>query len=604
MSLTYLVATDRIDAHTEVLCAADAVVALTSSAMECLARHQIPFLSPELAYPWADLEQDFGAMERAASQLLGDLDALTAPLSGFERPFSSNGFWFLVRFSNLHYLCTLARRLCARYERIQILTDAPIMAPAPVTADFCSLTLPTLGGGLPYALRLLTELTGAQVEVVPGALASGNGWRRESWLSLLRRSPNIALRRSCALLRRTARTLLKKRGAFLVVQGGYDVEVLRSECREYEFIDPMRPLAVEAASGEVSADLREITPDLQARVTHFASSHLPGFEVPLRQLCEDYARNVVSRIPSSRRAIDAAFTRIAPRALLLSKGAETLLEHLVCQAAVTRHIPIYAFKHGGPENLFAAPIERDRYFERNPFLKRIQFLHSSVELPLYEATSVRPVVIGRLERLAGKPLAKRRYGRRLLYSMGAPAHSNYKDAVVVISDWERWVFATTLIKECARLDIGIDIKPHPVEWQWGTRLVELLIASVGAAEGRIRLLEGGSIERRITEYGGIVLDDLRTKVLSGVLTLDVPTILYLPRRLTLNPTIQGDLEARVHRVIEPNTLRPLLEAFRLHRLPSRWSNQFFECYFGDTDSTRVVAKIRQLVCADTPQEVA
>jgi hypothetical protein len=39
-------------------------------------------------------------------------------------------------------------------------------------------------------------------------------------------------------------------------------------------------------------------------------------------------------------------------------------------------------------------------------------------------------------------------------------------------------------------------------------------------------------------------------------------------------------------------------------LPSHWSDKFFECYFGDADTTRVVARMRQLVCADTPQEVA
>jgi hypothetical protein len=598
MTTLCIVTTEFIDSAVDEIRSADQVLAVTCAAMTALDEINISFMALEDFYPWSQLEHDGQDMAADLVELLNQLDRCYSDTVKSQQSVSANGFWFLHRLGDMHYLQFACAEINRNFQHVVCICDEPVEPFPQANIDFLSLNLSTIGLGFYHCLQvfdLLLDCKYRYVESQSGNIARHPLKANETWKSLTRRLPDIILRRAKKKFSSLLARMVRKHGSFLVPQPGYEIDHIRNYCNQYRFLNTFADVRDLIAGSGTELILDTENTRMQTVIGVFAGKHMPLLEDWLNKLFLSYAENVISRIPVAQRILQGCFAQTMPDALLLSMGADNLLLRLYCDTAVQNNIPVFFFKHGGPENLFVRPTARDNYFERNSDIARVQFLHSYTELDLYKNQDlVTPVVLGRMERLPETSTKRKKHARTILFAMGPPAHFTYKDMTMVISDAERFQFVRSLVEFCNNEGVGLHIKPHPGDWQQGMRFVKKIIGRNPG--GSVKIIEGGSVERSLPEYGAVILDVLRSKVLSAALTIDMPVITYLPTRLAANPQHIDDLASRVHLVQSPDQLKSLISQFSRQTLPSQWNKAFLDKYFGGTDTKKVLETLDQWLC--------
>lgn len=570
-------------------------MAVSLAAMETARQKKIVFYVPEDVLSWTELAKEAPDFIANAIEWMEDLDDILKPLVHFDRSFSANGYWFLSRLCNIHYLHALATRIEKEFDSVHIVTDFEIPRMVPPEIDLNSLDLRTCGVGTPHVLKILQVLTNATHEVSMLEEAQNVSWRRETWNSLLRRLPAIMLRRMFYLIKKFSAYLRPKFGTLLVVQEGYEVEQFRARCPRYKYDTSSKDLWIDFDKHDVVKVTPNIVEEIRERSINFFDAHLPGISIWLLQLITAYTGNVVSYIPNVRTEIDLKLRKANLSGVLFSKGSETVVDTLICEEAIRQSKPIFFFKHGGIENLFVKPSQRDLFFELNPRIERTQFVFSEIDFEFYrEMGKISAVKVGRMER-ATKTKISKRSERKILYCFGAPAHSTYKDMLTVTSDFERWKFARQVIQSCIALGLRLDIKPHPLNWERDTAFVNLIINQFSSKMNLVRIAQGGAVERAFSNYELVIFDALRSKAFSAALSVNVAVILYLPDRFDLQQSALEDLHNRVYVTSNFLTLQENLGLFQLGELPSLWTSEFVEKYFGSTDAEVVFQRIKKQI---------
>ena len=90
-------------------------MAVSLAAMETARQKKIVFYVPEDVLSWTELAKEAPDFIANAIEWMEDLDDILKPLVHFDRSFSANGYWFLSRLCNIHYLhALLMRARCTR----------------------------------------------------------------------------------------------------------------------------------------------------------------------------------------------------------------------------------------------------------------------------------------------------------------------------------------------------------------------------------------------------------------------------------------------------------------------------------------------------------
>ena len=565
------------------------VLALSLPAMAALRNRNIHFLTPEDIYPRTSFESDIKEFSAAALNWLTACDQVCEAGLGVERAFSGNGFWFLHRLSDIHYLHCLSARIVGTGLAIRFVTSGEIKALPQLQCDFGTLRFADVGHGLGHALTFLAAAIPAfsvRVDDLGGVFESPVS--AEPLMSLIRRTPEIVARRLSKW-----RPLRRKKGVagqrYWVVQGGYDVDVLREAWPDAEFL-MIAPQLVDDALRAPTVDVSALEADVHDLTEAFASRWLPAYSIWLGDWIADYLRKVVARIPAVIRQQDQLLDALAPSAVLYSIGAQTVLEGTVARTANRKGIPVYYFKHGGPETLFVQPSILDQFFEHDPAIERVQFLHSQVEQESFQGMArVSTRVVGQLVRGADRACKQARASSRVLYSVGPPAHYTFKEMSKVITDAERFRFASALVESAAVVGLPLDIKIHPAEWRIGWDFFEELLFRQSPQKQNTRLIAGGALERITGRYGLLVVDMIATRVLSHALSLDIPLVVHMPLEFNARPSAIQDLAQRAYLASSGEELHRLLSAFRQGNLPALRSREFDERYLPLTQENAVNA---------------
>jgi len=592
----YIISSDDAEVLAGIPRDGSSVLAITSAAMDGLEDLGIKFTVLEDYYSWSDVSKKSTHFVEEFSSWLKALDERTRSAVNFEHAFSSNGYWLLHRLSNIYYLVCVAEALSKRYESVYMFAargmDLQFSNPSITLND---LNLSVLGGGLQFNLSLIKHLTGAKVIVSGSRERKSPRFLRESWRSLFCRSPKIFHRYVMLWGGELRRKWTSKSGCFLVIQSGYEVDVLKRHCATVKFLNPMSDLLSDAINSPAH-NQKYLLSQTHSLINKFVKRHFPLFCEHLTTLLESYVLEVVARIPSARAILINYIKEVSPKGLMFSKGSETVFEALLCDVAKSEGLPVFFFKHGGVENLFVEPAKRDEFFERNSSIKRVQFVHSATEQLLYSSSrNVSVVPIGKMERAPVNVPAKSVNSQRILYAVGGPAHSTYKDMTTITSDSERWRFARQLTDFCVERNIPLDIKPHPAEWKTGLSFIKRLQRKNPHTKLLIRIIQGGSVERILPYYGAIVFDTLRTRPLSFAFSFNIPIILYVPDRIALNQINFKDLVQRVYLISDLSELRTIMDRFKKLDLPTRWSRQFIEKYLGYLDAQESIQNVKKII---------
>ncbi len=570
------------------------VLAVSLPAMAALESEQINFLALEDFHSHEKCYSDTEMFSVAVDKWLNDCDQICYEHLGLSRAFSANGFWLLHRLSDLRYLHGVLDGISKRYKKIVILVPTTVPCLSDPEVNFANLNLSTFGFGLGHVLQFfmlgMPEMTVHRTDVNVWATLQELGGQLQQ---IIRRAPEILWRRGYRLASNCYLRAHKKKAVVWVVQGGYDVEILRRACPDVNFKHVLLR-EVKAANLCVAVETDLALKEIRDLSESFFSEWLPRYKIWLKQFITTYFRSVVCRLQPVNSGIALRMAAERPLAILYALGAGNILEETIGHVANQQKIPVYYFKHGGAENFFLQPSVLDKYFEQNFAVARTQFLHSNIELSHYNNLSnVRTVVTGALERPLFRPKKKR--GGEILYSVGPPAHFSFKEMRKTISDCERYQLAKSLIDVCLDQTISLDIKVHPGERKVGTAFFETLLASPKRSSHRIRLITGGTTERILDQYSLLVLDMISTRVLSGVLNLDLPVIMFIPYGFPVKSEYYLDLQKRIHVVHNKEELGYVLTRHSKGELPSLFSKDFSRKYLAPMSAVDSLKLVRNQI---------
>lgn len=577
-------------------------LALSLPAMAALRNRNIHFLTPEDIYPRTSFERDAKEFSRAALKWLATCDQVCEGELGVGRAFSGNGFWFVHRLSDIHYLHCLAGRIVSNYPSVRFVAAGKVQPMPQVRCGFGALRFADVGHGLDHSLTfLVAAIPACSIRIDDSVGVWGSPVSAEPLTSLIRRTPEILARRLKAwCLLRPEKAVATQR--FWVVQGGYDIDVLRAAMPEAEFMTVASQLAADAMRAP-TLDVSVLEAHVDDLTEAFSRRWLPAYSTWLRGWVVEYLRNVVSRLPAVNQQQDQLMAAEAPSAVLYSIGAQTVLESTVAHIANQRGVPVFYFRHGGSERLFVQPSILDQFFEHDPTIERVQFLHSWVEQDSFKGMiRVSTSVVGPLTQVVGCTHKEAHTPLRALYSVGPPAHYTFKEMARVTTDAERFQFASALVDAAATIGVPLDVKIHPGEWKVGWDFFEELLRQVSFQQRNTRLIAGGSIERIIKRYGLLIVDMIATRVLSQGFSLDIPIIVHVPTDFKVPLSTIEDLGKRAYIARSSKELRGLLSKFQKGRLPTLRSPEFDERYLQTTPESAISAVKAQILRPRTDAE--
>ncbi len=558
------------------------ILALTLPAMAMLKAKGRSFLVLEDLYPHIQVYKDTNDIGERVTTWLQSCDNLCAQYINISRAFSSTGFWILHRLSDLNYIHQIIDILDARYQHIELWTASPVSGLPSPKVDFSSLNMPSFGIGLEHVLRFMRAGLPRLVITPSNPLHEEKRTQQvggEPWWSLLKRLPDIVIRRSVSVCNKLTSILHKKVGTVWVVQQGYDVDVLDHSHPEWEFTRIRNDEIAIANQVTPSATIAELDQQILEVTDKFFVEYFPRYKVWLGDWCEQYYRQIVLKLNHYEKELEGRMKASRPNALLYSIGSEDALEEVLCRVANRLSIPAFFFKHGGIAEYFLLPSILDPYLEHNAILQRTQFIHSEVEYISYShLPSVNAVVSGPLSRakLHYRPSQQ----NKILYSVGPPAHYSLKELRKMVSDHERFMFMDDLLQICAEQKLDLSVKVHPAEWRVAWECIHILNDAISDSRNKAHIIAGGAIERIFNQFDLLVLDMISTRVLSMAIGLDIPIVLYLPEGSPVNTKYFSDLEDRVYIVRNRRDLVDILSVYQQKGLPSKYNRAFVEKYLG------------------------
>ncbi len=536
------------------------LLALSLPTMVILDKKNIKNKILEDYFPHENCYKDTEEFAAAHGAWLKKCDSLCQKKIDINRAFSSNGFWFLHRLSDLRYIHSILDRISEQYESIEVITPVEVEALQTATVNFSTLSFPIFGSGIGHVLKFIKA-------GLPDLTIHCYNSNSKTTLTIfggpvgffIKRLPEIIVRHSMKSFSAVIALFRPKNAMYWVVQGGYDVDVLRNNWKDKKFNYIWQGEIKSANKSSVTID-KELVNEIMNETELFINSCLPRYEEWLSLLIQSYVESIVLRLPAVEDSLLERMKFEEPKGILYAIGIENILEETIGRVANKLSIPVYTFKHGGIENQFLMPSILDEYLEKNPAIKRIQFLHNEYEKSNFEnIENVHPIVTGAL--VIQKKYNLKKNNAKILFSAGVPAHYNFKEMRKMCSDYERYVFSRDLVTICANIQSSLDIKIHPVEWNVGYDFFLNLIKENECFHA-VNVIVGGAIERMLSNYSLLVLDMVSTRVFSQALYLGIPIVLYIPNNF---PMCEKHIEALKKRVHVVNNYDDLLDVLVKHK---------------------------------------
>ncbi len=473
--------------------------------------------------------------------------------------FYDNGFWFVHRLSDLFFIHSLCDQLENQFRRVNLIVPDSFKALSINDCSIEDLRLENLGMGLEHSLQFL-HFGLPKSEILYSKKTSFRRYFFERKLQLLKRSPEVIQRRCYHFFKSLRKyfikpTTIKK---ILIPQTGYDIDFLiRDYSKEtFKTINLIQTINDNLIEKAISPDTIE---SLEEEIDNFLLNFLPRFSIPLKKFFSSYIKNVSVYSNSIERQLKNTLNSYDVDALVFSNGATNLVDRKSCLISNQLNIPVIFMRHQGVELNFFPRTFLDDFCENDLIINRTQFLLNDYEIESY------PTQDKIAYKKAGfvdfsKPLKSNKEKKGIIYSPGPPEHFTFKNPNGVITNLERFKFASGLINLTNAFNLVLDIKVHPAEWEISANFFHNLVEN-NSKRTKPKILLDGSIERILKNYQLIILDIISTKVLTFALYYDLQVILYVPKDYSLNDTTFQDLEKRIHIVRDNIELEKVIKKF-------------------------------------------
>ena len=568
------------------------VLALSLPTMAILDQNKINYETLEDFFSPEDSYKDTNDFASALRLWLEQCDRLCEKNIKIKRTFSSNGFWFLHRLSDLRYIHSILDRVTDKYVNIQMIAPIKIENLPPPMVSFSTLHFPFFGFGINHLLSFLKAgAPDVNIHFASEKIQRQRGLLGAPFSHFLRRLPEIILRRGVSFVRSFSFNQKIESEQYWVAQGGYDVDILKSNWKDKNF-NYILPSLVNSTNEFHETKNTELTSELVSVSEKFIITWLPRYSDWLIKFIFNYIQSIALRLPELEKKTYEWISTDKPKGVFYSIGIQNVVEETVARIANKSFIPVYTFKHGGIGNQFLLPSILDEYAEKNTAIVRMHFVHNQSEKEDFEKIyNVTPIVVGVLD----KPTKhESNNSKKILFSAGAPAHYSFKETRKGCSDYERYEFSEYLVTLCSEMEMPLDIKVHPAEWDIGFSFFNILKRKINESKN-ITVLAGGSIERILGGYGLIVLDMLSSRVLTGSFYLNVPIVVFIPKHFPVNLKYFDDLNKRVYVVHDKEELRFVLESFYNGTLDSNFDTDFQQNYLSYNSTVSEISEVKKYI---------
>jgi len=507
--------------------------------------------------------------------------------------FYDNGFWFVHKLTDLFFIHSLCDQIESQFSNVKLIVPKDFEKLSISDCSLGDLNFNNLGKGLEHSLQFLHY-------GLPKSEILYSNKNDERWISFLRklqflkRSPEILFRKIKDFMRVLRVFFLKAstEKKIFIAQTGYDADfLLRSFSKKtFKTISFIEILKDTLSKEDISLNTIE---NLEIEINNFLHKFLPRFSSPLKEFFYSYIKNVSIYTNSIEKQLKRKLISNKVDVLVFSSGATNLIERKSCLQANALKIPIIFMRHQGIELNFIPASFLDDFCENDLTIPRTQFLLNNYEIDSY------PVQEDILYKRAGfiefsKFLPSKKKKKGILYSGGPPEHFTFKNPRALISNFERFNFASKLISLTDKLNLQLDIKVHPAEWKLSTIFFKNLVKN-SLLKNKPKILLDGSIERIMKNYGLIILDIIPTRVINFALYHDMQVVLYVPKDYILNETSFRDLEKRIHIVRSNNELEQVLQKFYEGTLAKKSCPAFDKKYLRDLSHEEFIEETFKII---------
>tara|TARA_B100000989_G_scaffold297183_1_gene282220 strand:- start:62 stop:1849 length:1788 start_codon:yes stop_codon:yes gene_type:complete len=473
--------------------------------------------------------------------------------------FYDNGFWFVHKLTDLFFIHSLCDQIENQFSNVKLIVPKDFKKLSISDCSLEDLNFNNLGNGLEHSLQFLHY-------GLPKSEILYCNKNDKRWISFLRklqflkRSPEILFRKIKDLFSVVRVFFLKAstEKTILIAQTGYDADfLLRSFSKKTFKTISFNEILKDTLSKE---DLSLNTIDnLEIEINSFLQKFLPRFSSPLKDFFNSYVKNVSTYTNSIEKQLKSKLVSNKVDALVFSGGATNLVDRKSCLQANVLKIPVIFMRHQGIELNFIPASLLDDFCDNDLTINRTQFLLNEYEIESYPVQdNIKYKKGGFIE--FSKPLPSKKEKKGILYSGGPPEHFTFKNPRALITNFERFHLASKLISLTDKLNLQLDIKVHPIEWELSVTFFRNLVKK-NPLKNKPKILFDGSIERIMMNYELIILDIIPTRVLTFALYYNLQVILYVPKDYLLNETSFQDLEKRIHIVRDNIELEQVLQKF-------------------------------------------
>ena len=525
-----------------------------------------------------DFEDSIDLFNESLIKLLKKIDE-NLKTCNIEGSFFDSGFWLTHRFSDIYFLHSLTEQINSLYEDVNLYVPKNYTK---LNIEKCNLkdfSFKNLDSGLIHSLQFL-ECGLINPKVI--RVDEKNNFFSFNFLRLSQlflRSFEILKRRVFLKFFVFLKSIFsrKKYKKVLIFKNGYDLDFLinKYSSKIVKYLDLNKININNFGSSDLDEDTtRKIIDEIDSFLNHW----LPLYKNELKIFFSTFLEEISLKANSLRNSLEKEILSHSPDAILFNSGATSLFEKIISRISNEYNVSIYYLRHQGIELSFLRPSYLDLFIDKQPDIKRIQFLNHKLEHKLFNLNKkVELKYFGLID--FSQPLIRDSQNKKgILYSVGPPAHFSFKNLRNVISDRERYNLAKNLFEESTNSEINLDIKVHPGELKLSYDLFRRLVRRYNEKKN-LRIIVDGSIERILKNYDLVILDIISSRVLTYSLFLKKNIILYVPENYSVNEYFYEHLLSRVHIVKNKSDLESVLINYKKNTLPKKDFEGFDKIFF-------------------------
>lgn len=549
-------------------------VAMTPLDMLAFEQADLSYMTFEDFYDYKDFRVDNSRLTYACERLFSDLDNKYSPFLEFPRVFSASIYFFLVFFADLYYISSVFERVLKKYEKIYIfsrLDDCkdPIRGRLIFSSERRASF--NIDFGLRHKVAVLHDYLGEKCVRFEdkNTRRRGANDKRLSLMSSKMWIKNILLK----LKARIDSCMLYGKKTVFVIQDGYEVSLLKKFIPEFRFENPAYRLLKTENRGLKKRDIPIL---FKEELEKFSNEWFPKMKPYIYRVFEDYHENIICGLDAFGEYFETELDRHDPACLLYSMGADNVCEELCAYLSSKRGIPVFYFQHGVTHAFWNHPWVK--YIDRNIHVKKTAIVHSKTEKAFWAREDYDCQALGSIK---SYDFYKRRQRRKTklkkaLYVSGPFSFNNYKSLMVTASDMDMFETNKDVISAAVRFNLSMDIKVHPADENYNYGYFDKLTRHLQGAD--IRVIRNIPAEHILENYELIIVDYFHTAVLSNLILLDTPAIIYQKDTDCLKEEAAPDIESRFYMARGKSNLEAYLSVYKEGKLGSKFLPYMIDKY--------------------------